>query len=114
LLRPETRFTKRLFDLILMPALILIAPLIWARGRKDIYSKLWAVFVGKMTLVGATHSVQMSSKSGLYVGKEGIWTLAHLSGKNGDQAENTDVYYAKNSTRFLDLEILLKSIFFNE
>jgi len=74
-----------------------------------------AVLRGQMSLVGPTGNGENGGTPGnrdAYLGKRGLTSLADLNTKDDltiEERERYDVYYAKNQTIVLDLEILMKS-----
>ena len=71
------------------------------------------IIIGKLSFVGASITVAIeSTTSSLF--KPGLTGLAQInSGNNPDtiDAEKYDLYYARNQSFWLDVEIILKSIF---
>jgi len=71
------------------------------------------VLAGRKSLVGPTGTGTASGGREAYLGKPGLASLADLNTKGeltAGERERYDVYYAKNQTIVLDLEILLKSL----
>jgi GT2 family glycosyltransferase len=87
-------------------------------GRRLV--RLPEVLRGGMSLVGPTGGAWSATDAGhpsgdarAYLGKPGLTSLADLNGKSDitpDERERYDVYYAKNQSLLLDLEILVKSL----
>ncbi|HLA99784.1 MAG TPA: sugar transferase, partial [Bacteroidota bacterium] len=75
-----------------------------------------AVLRGRMSLVGPTgcgDAVNPAVSSDAYLGKPGLTSLADLNTKDDlsvEERERYDVYYAKNQSIVLDLEILMNSL----
>lgn len=115
-------FFKRIFDIILSaillisvyPVLILLRNLFNAKYSKQI-SKLFLlpeVFKGKYSFVGYPVWLNVNSKN--YIGKKGLTGLIQLNryeGMTGDEIQNLNLFYAKNQSLLLDIEILLKTFF---
>ena len=119
----SNRFFKRLLDLV--AGSLLYATLYpFARngnarphtmlGRR--LQRLPRVLAGEMSLVGPTggpgDALPGAGGRPAYLGKPGLTSLADLNGKvdiAADDRERYDVYYAKNQSLLLDLEILMKS-----
>jgi len=109
------RFAKRSFDLAFSSLiLILVFPFIYL-FKKFISSKsdfiqfihdVPGVFTGRNSFVGPR---VVSFHDDLYVGKPGLtgyWYVENLSQNDADEIKKLDIFYAKNSNIWLDLEIL--------
>jgi GT2 family glycosyltransferase len=123
--RPLNRFLKRLVDLTGSTVLLLtLYPLIVIqRNSGNSVSRfgqrvllLPQVFAGEMSLVGPAETMSPSQRNGsvssLYWGKPGLTGLVHLNFRDdltSEEIERYNVYYAKNQSLMLDIEILLKS-----
>ena len=124
--RPGNRFAKRIFDLIISTVcLILVYP--WVRvlssaksqGRFVRFVRLLPdVFFGRMSLVGRPLSdidtTPGDPRSAAYslLGPKGLTGLVQINKRDDLQAEEVErykLYYAKNQSLILDMEILLKS-----
>lgn len=116
-------FLKRLFDIIVSFLMIItIYPFIvlYYKAKKGNISKhtskllmLPGVLTGKYSLVGIP--VWYEAKGKEYLGKKGltgIIQLNHFEGINDEEMMNYNIFYAKNQNLKMDLEILLKTIFF--
>ena len=120
----SNRLFKRLLDLV-AGALLYVTLYPFARngnarrksvlGRRLVY--LPKVMGGEMSLVGPTgeqtEPAQFAGGRPGYLGKPGLTSLADLNGKAEiapEDRERYDVYYAKNQSFLLDLEILMKSL----
>lgn len=115
-------FVKRIFDLLVsIFLLIFIYPwfFIYYKISKNIdnlkYSKklllIPEVLKGKLSMVGRTEINNQGSEN--YYGKLGLTGLAQINyykNLSQDEIEYFNMYYAKNQTLALDLEILLKSL----
>jgi undecaprenyl-phosphate galactose phosphotransferase len=109
------RFAKRCFDLVLSSLiLILIYPFIYLiekfiSRKSDIIHFIFGVpgvFIGRNSFVGPR---TVSFHDDLYVGKTaltGYWYVENLSQTDTDEIKKLDIFYAKNSNIWLDLEIL--------
>jgi O-antigen biosynthesis protein len=112
----SNRFFKRLLDIAAGSILyITVYPLARngdaASGSvlRRRMSNLPSVLRGSMSLVGPTGG----ARGPAYLGKPGLASLADLNGRadtTPDERERYDVYYAKNQSLLLDLEILMKSL----
>lgn len=115
-------FLKRIFDFFLSLVLIFtIYPFILIYGKilkKPLgrhTSKLLdlpKVFSGKMSFVGAPEWYRTREKE--YLGKRGLTGLIQINyydGMSDTEMSNYNVFYAKNQTLMLDVEILLKTFF---
>ena len=118
------RTVKRLFDLVIsLPAMIFLSPF-GAPHREDSASTgffqnarlfLPKVVKGEWSLVGPP--VKIPSGDGrvpaAYLGKPGLTGLVQINSHDelsDEETEKYNLYYAKNQSLMLDLEILLKSI----
>ncbi|MFN3344129.1 MAG: glycosyltransferase [Chloroherpetonaceae bacterium] len=101
---------KRLFDLALVPIMLLLSPVIFLVGHKHIFKSLWQVITNQKTWIGAAESFNGYSKGGVFVGKLGVWSLWSLQKNKLLDKESLDVFYAKNSTLGLDVELLVKAL----
>jgi hypothetical protein len=109
------RFAKRSFDLTLSSLiLILIYPFIYLikkfiSRKSDFIHFIFGVpgvFVGRNSFVGPR---VVSFHDDLYIGKTGLtgyWYVENLSQSDADEIKKLDIYYAKNSNIWFDLEIL--------
>jgi GT2 family glycosyltransferase len=112
----SNRFFKRLLD-VAAGALLYVTVYPLARNgdarrgsviRRRI-AHLPSVLRGSMSLVGPTGG----ARGPAYLGKPGLASLADLNGRGDttpEERERYDVYYAKNQSLLLDLEILMKSL----
>ena len=125
--KPANRFVKRLFDVVGSAFLLMVLyPFVRARqspGKSPgpFGSNVLAlpkVLRGEMSLVGMSDDVPPASRNGSVVPREhlervGITGLAQLHMHNDltpEEIERYNLYYAKNQSLFLDLQILLKTI----
>lgn len=120
--KPFHRFTKRAFDLVLSGLLLVTVYPIFRLFSKDERRKsnnfldgLPYVFNGKMSFVGPpTDDLRKgkASNGSLFLGKPGLCGLVQLQ-QNGtlsdDEINQYYLYYARNQSVLLDLEILIKT-----
>ena len=118
------RFLKRSLDLLVSGLLLTaVYPILRIRmyltGRAvgDFWRGLGSVFRGSASLVGPPTSKRSggpgnSARNGLYIGKPGLTGLVQLQrGRvltHGEE-EQYNLYYARNQSVLLDVEILLKT-----
>jgi O-antigen biosynthesis protein len=120
--KPFHRFTKRAFDLIISGLLLVsvyplfrLSPAKKGTRSKSFLSGLPQVFSGKMSLVGLPFENQQGEKSAsdsLFLGKPGLCGLVQLqlhTALSEDEINQYNLYYARNQSTLLDLEILIKS-----
>ena len=116
-------FLKRIFDLILSFLLIItVYPFIvlYYKLKKGNISRhtsklllLPGVLKGKYSFVGIPVWFETTGKE--YLGKRGltgIIQLNHFEGINPEEMMNYNIFYAKNQNLKMDIEILLKTLFF--
>jgi len=115
-------FLKRIFDIILS-ALLIITVYPFMLFSKNVFkvrfsrqvSKLFLlpkVFMGEYSFVG--YPVWLISENKHYIGKKGLTGLIqlnHYQGMSDEELENFNLFYAKNQSMTLDVEILLKTFF---
>ena len=121
------RFTKRAFDILLSVFLLIsIYPFVYL--RKLLVSKKPTAFTtviyavplivrGTYSFVGRpvqdkNHNVP-SDERDLYLGKPGLTGMVQINAHNAlspEEIERYNLYYAKNQSLSLDIEILLKSL----
>lgn len=120
--RPAHRGVKRVFDVTAGAVLMaLLYPVAMIRRRSDpsgwnLVRRLPDVLRGTMSLVGPPAAGSgdrgTSDETRLYLGKPGITGLVQLNFRDDlrpEEIETYNLYYAKNQSLLLDLEILLKS-----
>ncbi len=114
--KPLFKFIKNLFDYSLaVLVLFLIYPFIYLIhrvGKKqspfvNFILKTPEILTGKASFVGAG---AIKEKSEIYPGKKGLTGLWFLENANGNEAEKLDIFYARNQSLWLDLEILGKTL----
>jgi GT2 family glycosyltransferase/lipopolysaccharide/colanic/teichoic acid biosynthesis glycosyltransferase len=127
--KPFNRAVKRLFDLCLSFLLLLsVYPFVYLKhtlgtSRSRLILSLPSVVSGKYSLVGPpSESVppargKTSSERGshsLFWGKPGLTGLVQLQAGRAltdEEVEQYNLYYARNQSILLDVEILLKTLF---
>ena len=130
--KPVNRFSKRIFDILLASLLLLTAypwKILWAGGKPGEHHKrswvFWLpqVFSGKLSFVGLPEPQpgEGPPQGGFslngqisYLGPRGLTGLVQIHREEGLEAEEIErfkLYYAKNQSLMLDLEILMKSVF---
>ncbi len=118
---PLNRFTKRLFDLAgSIILLVLFSPTKQAFKEKIHYNLLPFVLSGRYSLVGPPIDNTVSNgpidNIDIYIQKPGLTGLYQINRHEGislEEIENYKIYYAKNYSVLLDIEIILKSIIFS-
>ncbi|MGH2566699.1 MAG: sugar transferase, partial [Bacteroidota bacterium] len=136
--KPLNRALKRLFDIGFSALLLLsVYPFVYLRharqnalrvgghavvspSRSHIILSLPSVLSGKFSLVGPPigHSsiIQSNGRSGpsIFLGKPGLMGLVQLQAGRllmQEESEQYNLYYARNQSVLLDLEIMLKTLF---
>jgi lipopolysaccharide/colanic/teichoic acid biosynthesis glycosyltransferase len=118
--QPMHRFTKRLFDFLLSCLLLAaVYPIFRISGRTKnpsrypFVAKLPSVAGGEMSFVGPPADIKGASGQGLFVGKAGLTGLVQLQSGNRlltkEEIDQMNLYYARNQSVMLDVEILIKS-----
>jgi hypothetical protein len=133
--KPIHRFSKRLFDIVLsLILLVTVYPFVALRsslrptasqesGERSWVHLLPQVVKGKLSFVGlpisplsesrvANHSVALNGQVS-YLGPQGLTGLVQIHRHEGlepDEIEQFKLYYARNQSLTLDLEILMKSV----
>jgi lipopolysaccharide/colanic/teichoic acid biosynthesis glycosyltransferase len=111
------RISKRLMDLLLGFLLLLIYPFVYLfqliSGKigkfTDFIMSVPQVLSGKKSLVGPR---EVEFIDGLFVGKAGLtgfWFIESIDMADNVEMKKLDLFYAKNQSLWLDLEILGKS-----
>jgi len=120
--KPSHIFTKRIFDIILSGLLLItvypifrLSSTITKRKQNGFLAGLPRVFHGTMSFVG-THvpEARKPKQIGdlLFLGKAGLSGLVQLQqgrALSEDELTQYDLYYARNQSVLLDLEILIKT-----
>ncbi len=119
--QPLHRLTKRLFDLLISGLLLIsVYPILNLMERfrgtpgPGVMHKIPSVFRGHMSLVGPVSAQRGSNQRNLYIGKPGLTGIVQLQGNrplSHDEIDQLNLYYARNQSSMLDLEILLKAWF---
>lgn len=115
-------FLKRFFDILIsLLMLIFVYPFIWVYNRlirnnlSRHTSKLLSlpeVFFGKYSFVGMP--MWFETKGREYFGKKGLTGFIQIyyhEGMTHEEMTEYNIFYAKNQTLLLDIEIILKTIF---
>ncbi len=114
--KPLSRFVKRLFDCVIASVvLFFIYPFIYLISKlnkkhtefRKFILRVPSVFIGKLSFVGPK---ELKNSNSLFLGKIGLTGLWYIEGKEGTNTENLEIFYAKNQTIWLDLEILGKTL----
>jgi len=115
-------FLKRIFDILLSALLIIsLYPVMlflknafnWEFSKQ--ISKLFLlpkVFTGEYSFVG--YPIWLISENKHYIGKKGLTGLIQLNyypGISDEELRNFNLFYTKNQSLLLDIEILLKTFF---
>ncbi|MGB2957593.1 MAG: sugar transferase, partial [Bacteroidota bacterium] len=126
--KPGNRLLKRLFDIVVSgPLLVLLyipGRLTGLRGRvANGIQRLPDVFLGRVSFVGLPLAGETDTDRGhqrgsaaaetRYLGPRGLTGLVQINEREGlgpDEIERYMLYYAKNQSFVLDLEILAKSL----
>jgi len=117
------RLVKRSFDIILsLFFLICVVPFVYfirlfskksAQGFSKAMIDLPKVFTGEMSLVGFGTKENSGNGKTIYHGKPGLTGLVQIQeSKNlsAEEREQFNLYYAKNQSFMLDLEIIVKAV----
>jgi O-antigen biosynthesis protein len=120
--KPSHLLTKRLFDIVLSGLLLItvypifqLSSAIMRKKKFRFLTGLPAVFKGTMSLVGTPVHESRTPKETedlLFLGKPGLSGLVQLQqGRllSDDERTQYDLYYARNQSVLLDLEILIKT-----
>jgi hypothetical protein len=120
--RPANCAAKRTLDLLaavlLLPTAYPLARLAGVRRTHPLLL-LPQVFSGRLSLVGRPLDDSAGARDGddarRYLGKHGLTGLVQINARDGltpDEREHYLLYYARNQSLLLDLEIILKSVLF--
>jgi hypothetical protein len=120
--KPFHRFTKRVFDLVFSGLLLItVYPIFRLSSAKERTESngflvgLSHVFGGRISLVGPPLSdqrVEKPTSESLFLGKPGLCGLVQLQQDgtlSDDEINQYYLYYARNQSVLLDLEILIKT-----
>ncbi len=115
-------FLKRLFDILLSvillltvyPVIIIFKGILNTKfpGKLSKLFLLPEVFSGEYSFVGYPELQELQNRG--YKGKKGLTGLIQLNNYEGmtqEEIENFNLFYAKNQSLMLDIEILLKTFF---
>ncbi len=118
--KPVHRILKRLLDLLVgVIAVVFVYPVALLRSGNNPHSRwghllrLPRVVGGSMSLVGRPYSDDETGETDDYLGKKGITGLVQINRRDDmqtDEIEAYELYYARNQSLMLDIEILLKSL----
>jgi len=122
--KATSRTLKRLFDICLSVVLLIsIYPFLYlkkastGRTRSEFVLHVPKVLAGTFSLVGppynSTAAPDLARQSVLFLGKPGLTGLIQLQGNrvlDDQEKEQYNLYYAKNQSLALDVEILLKTM----
>jgi lipopolysaccharide/colanic/teichoic acid biosynthesis glycosyltransferase len=130
--RPANRALKRGTDILVSSLVLILAfPFVWLRskaGRRsakgslaDLILQVPSVLIGRLSLVGRPideaettgRNNVSAATSGSFLGPRGLTGLVQLnSGHNlsGEDSDRFKLYYAKNHSLVLDVEILVKTL----
>lgn len=124
--KPLNRAVKRMFDIVVTAILLLsVYPFVYLKhtvgtSRSRFILSLPSVLTGRFSLVGPPneyaspeHTDGQAGRS-IFLGKPGLTGLVQLqSGREitAEEAEQYNLYYARNQSILLDIEILLKTLF---
>mgnify|MGYP000380341556 CR=1 FL=1 len=116
--RLRNKIVKRIFDIVISLIMIIFVYPFTSAEKIKLMPK---VLHGEISLVGPPlnkESKNISSKlNNIYLGKPGLTGLAQINRDKittGEEEEKYNLYYAKNQSLVLDIEILLKTIFGNK
>ena len=113
---PQHRFFKAVFDYILSCfTLFFIYPFIYlivklSKKQNDFRNfilEIPEILSGKASFVGPQ---AISDQYHLYLGKKGLTGLWYIESREGTNYDKLDIFYAKNQSIWLDLEILGKTL----
>ncbi len=113
---PQHRFFKAVFDYVLaVLVLFFIYPFIYLTGKlskkqsdfKKFILNTPGIFSGKISFVGPQNNPEVNN---LYLGRKGLTGLWYIESRESANYEKLDIFYAKNQSIWLDLEILGKTL----
>ena len=120
--KPSHLITKRMFDIVLSGLLLItvypifqLSSAITKKKQDGFFAGLPRVFNGTMSLVGTpVNDPRIPKQIGgtLFLGKPGLSGLVQLQQNrtlSDDELTQYDLYYARNQSILLDLEILIKT-----
>jgi GT2 family glycosyltransferase len=116
---PLHRLTKRLFDLLISGLLLMsVYPIFRLKERSgekrstSLIHRMPSVFRGATSLVGPSSTQHGSKHRNLFIGRPGLTGMVQLQGDrllSQDEIDQLNLYYARNQSVMLDIEILLKT-----
>jgi len=119
----RNRIVKRLFDIIAsIFLLICFSPFVYFKrlftsqpetGLSTVILQMPMVLLGKKSIVGYIFAENINVNRNIFRGKPGVTGLIHIQNNGNlsvEEKEQFDLYYAKNQTLLLDLEIIVKSL----
>jgi len=124
--KPWNQFVKRMSDLAISSLLLIsVYPFVYfssaprGRSRSRFIRELPSVFRGRRSLVGppehlTTRVTPAQGDRQLHLGKPGLTGLVQLQSDrllSPDEVEQVNLYYARNQSFLLDVEILIKTAF---
>ena len=120
--KPTHLFTKRMFDIVLSGLLLItvypifrLSSAMTKKRQNGFLAGLPRVFNGTLSLVGTPANESRKPKQiedVLFLGKPGLSGLVQLQqdrALSDDELTQYDLYYARNQSVLLDLEILIKT-----
>ncbi len=121
--RFSNRFVKRCFDVLLsIPLLLSVYPFLYLKrtvggsiieSKRIFYDSLPKIFFGQMSFIGPTAVHVQKNQGGIFIGKSGLTGLVQLSDPDlltSVEIDKLNLYYAKNQSFSLDIEILIKAL----
>ncbi len=123
--RPANRAVKRLFDFVLSVLLLVVlvpahtllraVGIVRRGGSLDVFiAALGEIAAGARSFVGVeTDAVGRGQRGGPYLGLRGLTGLVQVNLRAdlpADERERYELYYAKNQSFVLDVEIMLKAV----
>jgi hypothetical protein len=120
--RFSNRFVKRVFDICLATFMLMFVYPILQFGRQktgaraghnSLRTALPGIFSGRMSFTGPVADDVSADRQGIYIGKPGVTGLVQLSDPQlltAVETEKLNLYYAKNQSLSLDIEILIKAL----
>lgn len=119
----RNRFVKRVFDIIVSIFLLIsFSPFVYFKrlftskpevGISKVVLQMPQVFIGKKSIVGYFSVENVNVTRNIFRGKPGVTGLIHIQNNgtlSAEEKEQFDLYYAKNQTLLLDVEIIVKSL----
>ena len=120
--KPLNRFSKRTFDIFISGLLLCTAypilyliPKMFGSRKESFLAKLPLIFSGRWSFVGiptADEQERRTVNNALFLGKPGLTGLVQLQNNRSlseQEIEQYHLYYARNQSVLLDIEILIKT-----